>query len=606
MRPPLSSFLFIVAFTVQLASADSFETKVNTAQPCVRVRVRAEDLSPNHISRGDLRIEVTRQECAQQIASVTLRLQLDEFGEVKYLKEGAVLPEVHPSNESWSTEYSSSMGSDVVYDYQAHDDGLSDPELWTIKAEERRAWTTEAILLTDPDLSQPVITPFTVAVPAVNYPPVISKFRFLKPPVGQGSFTDLSYRYIAIVTFTDGCIESVAVGHTAFIPSESSSQMQVQSPFTWNLTFEDPKCIGCDHPREKKRQETLKKCLPKAQRSVFSAEVTLDNGKVAAPGQSLTGRVTVHKIKNGATTLSDISVRLQSTSREQWPQLQSGASAESACSDPWIGLCCTSPVVSDQLQAESNSWNFAKSGNDRYIHNLDDKGLAKGAITLSNSQFSFELQVPHRTPVDFVSYYSQIENQLAVELEVLYPLEVARCIHSGQKLDSLEKEDDPATIEEGLWNIFGPVEPQSVSHRRTTLNAKVPFIIVSTETSDQSIAHYLSPDGAVAPVLRSGLQMDMPASFLPIKPLIIVEDIATTSARLMRPGSTNPLQTRQRVMNITSLLNYPDPTKAYRGGNYVGVLWKKKIVAEERGIWPLRNEAVVDEGNDQRPLIVVP
>jgi hypothetical protein len=39
------------------------------------------------------------------------------------------------------------MEGDVVYDYQAHDDGLSDPELWTVKAEERRAWTTEATLL---------------------------------------------------------------------------------------------------------------------------------------------------------------------------------------------------------------------------------------------------------------------------------------------------------------------------------------------------------------------------------------------------------------------------------------------------------------------------
>ncbi|KAK7012841.1 hypothetical protein R3P38DRAFT_1561293 [Favolaschia claudopus] len=322
MRPPLASLLLTAAFTVHLASAGSFEDSgTDTSQPCsVRAWVRAEDLSPGHVSRGDLRIKVTRQECAQQIASVTLRLQLDEFGEVKYLKEGAVLPEVRPSNESASTEYSSSMGGDVVYDYQAHDDGLNDPELWTIKAEERRAWTTEAILLTDPDLSQPVITPFTVAVPAVNYPPVIRKYRHLRPPVGRHSFTDLGYRYIAVVTFTDGRIENIPVGHTAFIPSDSSSQMHVQSPFTWNLTFQDHKCIGCVHPRKKEHQETLETCLPKAQRSVFSAEVTLDNGKVATPGQTLTGRVTVYKLKNGATTLSDISVHLQSTSREQWAQ----------------------------------------------------------------------------------------------------------------------------------------------------------------------------------------------------------------------------------------------------------------------------------------------
>ncbi|KAJ6581812.1 hypothetical protein B0H19DRAFT_890359, partial [Mycena capillaripes] len=47
----------------------------------VRAWVRAEDLSPDHVSRGELRIKVPRAECANQIASVSLRLQLDEFGE---------------------------------------------------------------------------------------------------------------------------------------------------------------------------------------------------------------------------------------------------------------------------------------------------------------------------------------------------------------------------------------------------------------------------------------------------------------------------------------------------------------------------------------------
>ncbi|KAJ7811990.1 hypothetical protein B0H14DRAFT_2377891, partial [Mycena olivaceomarginata] len=113
----------------------------------VRAWVRAEDLSPDHVSRGELRIKVTRVECANQIASVALRLQLDEFGEFKYLKNGAVLPAVQPTNQSAPDGYTDWGGSDIVYDYKAHDDGLGDPELWTVKAEERRAWTTEATLV---------------------------------------------------------------------------------------------------------------------------------------------------------------------------------------------------------------------------------------------------------------------------------------------------------------------------------------------------------------------------------------------------------------------------------------------------------------------------
>ncbi|KAJ6581804.1 hypothetical protein B0H19DRAFT_929629 [Mycena capillaripes] len=213
MKTPLISLL-ATAFT--LAVASDVETQ---PEPCaVRAWVRAEDLSPDHVSRGELRIKVPRAECANQVASVALRLQLDEFGELKFLKKGAVLPEVQPSNQSAPAGYEDWMGSGVVYDYQAHDDGLSDPELWTVKAEERRAWSTEATLIENnpssltfalmyrcsciADLSQAIVTSFTVAVPAVNYPPVLNQYRQLYGPVSRHSYADLGYRYIAVGIFT--------------------------------------------------------------------------------------------------------------------------------------------------------------------------------------------------------------------------------------------------------------------------------------------------------------------------------------------------------------------------------------------------------------------
>lgn len=70
-------------------------------------------------------------------------LQLDEFSEFKFLKKGAVLPEVQAANQS-AGGYGDWTEGDVVYDYQVHNDGLSDPELWTVKAEERRAWMTDS------------------------------------------------------------------------------------------------------------------------------------------------------------------------------------------------------------------------------------------------------------------------------------------------------------------------------------------------------------------------------------------------------------------------------------------------------------------------------
>ncbi|KAJ7019802.1 hypothetical protein C8F04DRAFT_975257, partial [Mycena alexandri] len=101
--------------------------------PCkVRAWVRAEDLSPDHVSRGELHL-ASPAECANQVASVALRLQFDEFGEVKYLKNGAVIPEVQASNQTALAEYLDWMGSDVGLDYQAHDDAMSNPELWSVR-----------------------------------------------------------------------------------------------------------------------------------------------------------------------------------------------------------------------------------------------------------------------------------------------------------------------------------------------------------------------------------------------------------------------------------------------------------------------------------------
>ncbi|KAK7025120.1 hypothetical protein R3P38DRAFT_2530267 [Favolaschia claudopus] len=611
MRPSLASFLLTVAFTVHLASADSLEEATDTTQPCsVRAWVRAEDLSPNHVSRGELRIKVLRQECANQIASVALRLQLDEFGEVKHLKRGAVLPEVRPANESASTEYSSWMGSDVVYDYQAHDDGLSDPELWTLKAEERRSWTTEVILLRNPDISDAIVTPFTVAVPPVNYPAVVSKYRNLHGPIAQYSFSDLGYRYTTIVTFTDGRIEKTPSGHTAFIPS---SEKHIQSPFTWNLTFEESKCEKCDAPSDNKQAELLEKCLPKDQRSAFTAEVTVDSGKVATAGQSLKGLVTVHTTTHGTTIPSDVYVYVEPVFRDHWAHAHAASAGDSACPSAWSGLC-DQPSVKDQVysKSEKHSNVFAENDDEKVWQYPSYSSGDEAAITSSNPRTTFEFRLPPEAPVDIMSYYSGVENLLHVELTVLYPLDVAKCMYPGQKLEFPENEHDPAAIEEGLWDTWTRLGTSAGSedsklHRKMTLHATVPITVVGPEASDQSFAHYLEPDGAVTPLLRSGLQMDMPASFPAAKPLVTVEAMANTSARLMRPGSTDPIQFMQSFMNRSRYsYEYPDPTKHYQHGNYVGLLWRKKVVAEERGIWPPRNEEILEEPERQRPLTVAP
>ncbi|KAJ7804600.1 hypothetical protein B0H14DRAFT_1615990 [Mycena olivaceomarginata] len=585
MRSLLVPLLLGTVVPVSLASSPS-EIKTTEPEACsVHAWVRAEDLSPDHVSRGELRIKVPRTECAHEIASVTLRLQLDEFGEFKYLKNGAVLPAVQATNQSAPDGYADWVGSDIVYDYQARDNGLIDPELWTIKAEERRAWTTEATLVdNNPDLSQPIVTAFTVAVPAVNYPPVFDGSRVRTSsgsrPVFRHSSSDLGYRYIAVVRFVDGHTEDVLAGHTTFVPSSRSAIQQ--TPLTQRTAFETPDCRRDDSPASK-NAEDLERCLPESQRSAFIAEIHLEEGNIVHQGQPLKGRVTVRNIKDGSTAISSMFVGLRSRRSDHWAQAHADAGGDTDFYNATSGLCQFN--FYQALNTESSDTQHIFAGNDdedgiyRY---RSPRSSAYESITPAHPYFDFELQIPHETPVDFPSYYTNIQNHLHFDLTVLYSLDVAKCINPDSKL--LEEEstiDDATKTEEGLWDSYTrvgqPLQSTSYYGRSLTLQAEVAITVVGGVPPAHPVKHYLSP-GALAPVLRSGAQAEMPDGFPVAQPIFTEEALANTSARLMQAGSTDPFHLRQQFMNMTRLrLRDPHPTKDYRGGNYAGLLWKKKV-----------------------------
>ncbi|KAJ6527268.1 hypothetical protein DFH09DRAFT_164284 [Mycena vulgaris] len=610
-NPFIFPLLSAAAFATSQSNASNVSASVEVEsssqsepEACqVRAWVRAQDLSPDNTSHGELRIKVPRAECAHQVASVALRLQLDEFGEFKFLKAGVVLPDVQQAaNQSQPAGYEDWVGSSVMYDYQVRDDAMSDPALWTIGAEERRAWTTEATLLdSNPDFSQPVVTPFTVAVPAVNYPPSLNKYRHLDGLVSRHSFSDLSYRYIAVVTFTDGRTVDVPAGYTTFIPTVHASA--AKTPFSWNTTFgEAPRC-GDETPDQKKRTEDLEKCLPKAQRSTYVAEITLDEGNVVQAGLPIKGRVTVHST-SGSTTMTDISVSLRSLQHNHWAQAQAVAGGDIEFYNATSARCSHSGDRA--LYAESDDYSYVFTEDDdlnlrMYRSSRDNYGH----LTSAHPSFDFEVSLPLETPVDFASYYSRGESLLQLSLTVLYPQEAANCAYPPEKHASLPKDeisgDDAAMTEEGLWDSYtalGKKVQVSTYHREIRLQAVVPITVVG-KPSAHPIAHYLTP-GLGAPVLRLGAPADAPV-FPVVQPVFTQEALVNVSARLMQTGSSDPYYAMQQFMNMSRRWEqYPDPTKDYRWDNYAGLLWRKKVVAEERGVWPLRAEVTVDEGAGQQ------
>ncbi|KAJ6527274.1 hypothetical protein DFH09DRAFT_1187083 [Mycena vulgaris] len=599
MRNPLIfPLLSAAAFAASQSNAASVSASVETEVCQVRAWVRAQDLSPDNTSHGELRIKVPRAECAHQVASVALRLQLDEFGEFKFLKAGVVLPEVQQAaNQSESVGHEDWEGSSVVYDYQARDDAMRDPALWTIGAEERRAWTTEVTLLdSNPDFSQPVVTPFTVAVPAVNYPPGLNKYRYLDGLVSRHSFSDLSYRYTAVVTFTDGRIVDVPAGYTTFIPTVHTSA--AKTPFSWNTTFgEAPRC-GDETADQKKHAEDFEKCLPKAQRSTFVAEITLDEGNIVQAGLPIKGRVTVHST-SGSTTMSAIYVNLRSLQHNHWAQAQAAVGGDIEFYNATSAWCSYSGG-DPPLYAESDRWEYLFTEDDNLMHQSSRENYY-GPITPAQPYFDFEIRLPLETPVDFASYYSRGESLLELSLSVVYPQEAAKCVYPLEKYPWIPQDEAPADdvdmTEERLWDSYtalrnlGEKVQTLTYHSEIYLQAVVPITVVG-KLSAHPIAHYLTP-GLPAPVLRPGVPADVPV-FPVAQPVFTQEALVNVSARLMQ-------STMQESME-GSWEQYPDPTTDYRWNQYAGLLWKKKVVAEERGIWPLRAEVAVDEGAGQQAL----
>ncbi|KAJ7269750.1 hypothetical protein C8J57DRAFT_320110 [Mycena rebaudengoi] len=119
----MKGVLLVLLASLALATPSwgSYPETESTAPDCtILAWVRAEDLAPNRISHGELRIKVPQPQCATKVASVALRLQLREFGEVKYMREGAIISATpQADNQTIPDDYVDWVDTlDAAYNYQ--------------------------------------------------------------------------------------------------------------------------------------------------------------------------------------------------------------------------------------------------------------------------------------------------------------------------------------------------------------------------------------------------------------------------------------------------------------------------------------------------------
>ncbi|KAF7313373.1 hypothetical protein HMN09_00493000 [Mycena chlorophos] len=474
----------------------------NSSECRVKVWVRAEDLTPGSTSNGDIRVKVFPAECGTQVASVSLRLQLDEFAEVKYLRPSTVLPEITKVQDDDATRPASVdawESTRVTYNYTAYDAALSDPAYWVVKAEERRGWVTEMILFDNSsatlDFSRPQVIPFVVVSPLVNYPPAREEYPRPWAPVldpGQSTRTALGYHYHAVVVFQDGRTQEVFVGHTNFRPVFTLPPLS-SAPFIWDGTFVDPPPMDGGLPS--RFVDRTEDCLPRDLRSLFTAHVELENG-VFHTGQTLRGRVTVDAT-SGSTNMSTISVTLRAIMNDHWAQRQADTGDETKVPQ-FDGL---GHVV---VSTDSYQWIVNDETMCRTSINHRSRPSVRGAVSQRRPTFDFALDIHASFFPEFESHYWSSSAILEIQLNAAYSREAAQCMASPAAWDHVNAEEDipdddeDLAREEDLWDSNIAVGKRRERTLWTMpLFVQVPVVVLGA-ISSEAVPHYLTPNVTVA------------------------------------------------------------------------------------------------------------
>jgi len=182
------------------------------------------------------------------------------------------------------------------HDYDKYYKSLRDPALWVVKAEEHTVFKSVVALIEKPfgmlffalglaiimalnfylDYSQPVVVPFTVAVPNVNYPPGLHVSYSSGSDTGLETYSKHAYRYTALVAFQSGYKVKIPAGYTTFDPVHDASLPT--RAFSTNVTFEEEAWRSWDH---------YDNCTADMEETIFGAQVTLDGGNVVRTGKCL-------------------------------------------------------------------------------------------------------------------------------------------------------------------------------------------------------------------------------------------------------------------------------------------------------------------------------
>ncbi|KAF8434604.1 hypothetical protein L210DRAFT_3649099 [Boletus edulis BED1] len=218
-------FQYILTFLALLGTAHAHVAPI--AKCTAQAWVRAPDLAPDTIVRGDARVKISA-ECPD-VETVLLGLRLKERSFVKALRSQAdrewmrSAPLRHIDMQQTSPWAFPQTRVPNRIDDVKFDESLADKELWLVREEERVVFETTRVIHMEegPIEDRVVVQEFAVLVPSTNFPPALdySNPGFI---INRRSIETIDvesiYEYFIRISFANGTTEHMSAGFTGFQP----------------------------------------------------------------------------------------------------------------------------------------------------------------------------------------------------------------------------------------------------------------------------------------------------------------------------------------------------------------------------------------------------
>ncbi|EJD36943.1 hypothetical protein AURDEDRAFT_116979 [Auricularia subglabra TFB-10046 SS5] len=532
-----------LALSAALANAD------DGVPPCtVRAWVRADDLWPNAVSYGELKVKVT-QPCTETVQSVVLRLRLDESAEQSKLFNTTA------SGEFWDW------------------DGDVPSAEWTTTREQRTAWKIERTVFAAGGSGEEHTWgdgrefKFAVHTPNVNFPPAVHPLIFRRRNSDTESVAfSRGYRYGAFVGLSspagDVRFVEVPAGYTAFQPVTLRSAIDTKPHEVVVEAVSKDAPWACPHAKAKSPSQNPPEDDPKDEEKGISLRVVMPNGPTAVQGPLILDAWLLRDADNNIAG-QDFTIAISLPNREDH---RSAATTytRSARLEPNIHPTFAAPAEEPAPDSRNTPRRLRVSP--FQFEELHARMWATALLDRRARRTTCEAPLADALRVRVPDTFPRTTHQTGTDAPFAVGAALVVSVTERAGAAHTNPLHDFAVAHEAGWE-FGPCD--GAQHATRTYTARIPVAVVGRHLVDVAVPDYLEGRDASAPCIA-----------VPPESACAFGDGGSRSTHSTRNSLAPPVgEAHRRRYSMESV----DP----KAGQYVGALWQSKMQRLEPKLVPL-------------------